>query len=82
VVFYGVVRATWKHLGHLRPFVAVGSVSQEKDPLLLRHPLHFKNARVEMVVPSLPTLLPQSALHEPSDEGPPLRPVLLNQLSH
>ena len=82
MVFDGVVSASWQHLGHLRPLVAVGSVGQEQNPLFMRHPIHLKDTWVEVVVPPLPALLAQPSLHELGNEGPPLRSVLLHQSSH
>ena len=57
----------------------MGSVGQEEDPLFVGHPLHFEDARVEVVVPALPALLAEAALDELGDEGPPLGPILFDQ---
>lgn len=78
MIFDGVVSASGQHLGHFRPLVAVGSVRQKEDPFFMGHPLHFEDAGIEVVVPALSALLPQSSLHEFSDEGPALRPILLH----
>lgn len=78
MVFYRVVGASWEHLSHFCPFVAVSSVCQEKDPLLVRHPLDLENAGVQVVVPALSTLFAQPSFHELRDEGPSLRPILLD----
>lgn len=77
-----VVSPAGQHLGHFCPLAAVRSVSQEENPLLMQHPFNFEDVGVEVVVPSLAALLAQTALDELSDEGPALRPVLLNQLAH
>lgn len=71
-----VVSATRKHFRHLCPLVSMRSMRQKENPLLMRHPFDLQNVGVEVVMPSLTTLLPQSALDEFSNEGPPLRPVL------
>jgi hypothetical protein len=68
VVLDGVVSASGQHLGHLCPLAAVGRVRQEQDPLLVQHPLHLQDVRVQVVVPPLPALLPQPPLHELSDK--------------
>ena len=81
MVLDGVVGAPGQHLGHLGPLAAVRSVRQEQDPLLVQHPLHLQDVRVQVVVPALAALLPQPPLHELRDEGPPLRTVLLHQLA-
>lgn len=81
MVLDGVVGAPGQHLGHLGPLAAVRSVRQEQDPLLVQHPLHLQDVRVQVVVPTLAALLPQPPLHELRDEGPPLRTVLLHQLA-
>jgi hypothetical protein len=82
MVFYRIVRPPRKHLRHLRPFVAVGSVRQKKGPFLMRHPLYLENAGIEVVMPSLTALLAQPTLHEFGDEGPSLRPVFFDQFSN
>ena len=76
-----VVSAPRQHLRHLCPLAPVGRVSQEQDPLLVQHPLHLQDARVQVVVPPLPALLPQPPLHELGNEGPPLRTILLDKLA-
>ena len=81
MVFYRIVRPPRKHLRHLGPFVTVGSVRQKKDPLLVRHPLYLENAGIEVVVPSLTTLLAKTTLHKFGDEGPSLRSVFFDQFS-
>jgi hypothetical protein len=82
VVLDGVVGASGQHLGHFGPLAAVGGVGEEEDPLLMQHPLHLQDGRVQVVVPPLATLLAQTALDELGDEGPPLRTVLLDELAH
>lgn len=71
-----VVSPSGEHLGHLCPFVSVGSVGEKENPLLMWHPFDLEDVRVEVIMPSLPALLPQPALHEFRNEGPSLRPVL------
>lgn len=82
MVLDGVVGAPGQHLGHLGPLAAVRSVRQEQDPLLVQHPLHLQDVRVQVVVPALAALLAQAPLHEFSDEGPALRAVLLDEPAH
>lgn len=43
------------------------------------HPLDFKNARIEVVVPALSALLSKSALYKLGDERPSLRPIFFNK---
>lgn len=81
MVLDGVVGPSDQHLGHLSPFVAVGGVGQEEDPLLVVHPLLLTDAGVEVVMPALPALLAKPALDGLGDEGPPLGAVLLDQLA-
>jgi hypothetical protein len=59
----------------------MGSVGQKQNPFLVAHPLYLQNAGVEVVVPSLATLLSESALDEFGDEGPALRTVLFDQFA-
>jgi len=82
MILDGVISPPREHLGHLGPFAAVGGVGQEEDPLLMQHPLYFQNGGIEVVVPPLSALLPQTALHELSDEGPSLRAILFYELPH
>jgi hypothetical protein len=82
VVLDGVVGPAGQHLGHVSPLISHGGVRQKQNPLLTGRPLSLEYTRIEMVVPSLPTLLPEPAGHELSDERPALCPVLLDQPSH
>lgn len=82
MILDGVISPPRKHLRHLGPFTAVGGVGQEEDPLLMQHPLYLQNGGIEVVVPTLSALLPQTALHELSDKGPSLRAILLHEFPH
>jgi hypothetical protein len=78
VVLDGVVSTTGQHLGHLSPFAAVGGVRQKQNPFLMEHPLYFEDVGVKVVMPSFAALLAESAFYKLGNEGPSLRPVLLN----
>ena len=79
MIFDGVVSASREHLSHLSPLVTLSSVCQKEDPLFVRHPLHLKDTRIEVVMPAFSTLFAESALDKLSNKGPTLRPILLNQ---
>jgi hypothetical protein len=48
----------------------------------VRHPFHFKNARVEVVVPTLSALLTEPSFHKFSDKGPSLRAIFFNKFAN
>lgn len=76
-----VVSASRKHLSHFSPLVAVGRVRQKQNPLLVRHPLHLQNTRIEMIVPTLAALLTEPSLDKLGNERPSLRTVLFDQFT-
>ena len=62
MVLNRVVCAPFEHLGDLGPLVVHDTVHQKQDPLFLLVPVAFLDAGVEMVVPSLTTLLADAAV--------------------
>lgn len=57
VVLNGVISATLKYLGNLSPLVAVVAMHQVENPLFFLAPADLLDLRVQVVVPSLTTLL-------------------------
>ena len=60
MVLDGVVGPAGQVLGDLRPPVPQTLVGEEQQPLLLVAPLLLLDIRIQMVVPSLSALLPDS----------------------
>lgn len=79
MIFYGIVCASLQHFRHVCPFVAQERMRQKENPFFRKAPISLHDGRVEMVMPAFPALLSQPAGHETSDEGPTLRPVLVNE---
>lgn len=73
---------SWNQLCNFGPLVSPLFVCLIDDAVLVLGPGALLNGRVEMVVPSLPTLLPDPTLQVLGDQGPPLGAVLLHQLDH
>ena len=82
MIFYRIVCTSWQHFRHLCPFISMSRVCQKQNPFFVGHPLNFKNAWVEMIMPSLPALFAEPALDEFSDERPSLRPILFYKFSN
>lgn len=74
-----VVGPAGQHPRHIGPLLPQGGMRQKQHPLLMVGPLRLDNGRIEMVMPSLPTLLAQSARNTPRQERPPLSPVFIHQ---
>lgn len=71
----------WQHLGDLSPAVAQHFMGLTDDPIFLLCPAGLLHLRVEMVVPALTTLLPETALQVLGNECPLFCAVLLDQLN-
>jgi hypothetical protein len=80
VVFDRVVGPSFQNFGDFGPFVALATVAEVEDPLLVATPLDLLDLGVQVVVPPLSALLPDPARQVLSDLGPLLGPVLLNQM--
>ena len=76
MVLDGVVSPAWDQLGDLGPLVPPLLVRVVDDPVLLVSPGRLLDLRIEMIVPSLPTLLPDPPLQMLRYQSPSLRPVL------
>ncbi len=79
-VLDGVVSPPVQTLADQRPLIAVLHVQGHDQLVLLGVPLGFVDARVQVVEPSLPTLLPDPAVELVRDLGPLVRPVLPYQV--
>ena len=62
MILDGVVRPSGDELGNLGPLVAPLLVRVVDYPVLFLGPSGFLDLRVKVVVPALPTLLPDTAL--------------------
>jgi len=82
MVLYRVVGSSGKKFGYLCPMVAVFLVSLDKNLLLARRPWFLADFRLEVIVPSLSTLLPLPAGEEFRHSGPPARTVNLHVPDH
>lgn len=82
MVLDGVVSAALKDFGDLGPFVAVVAMHQVQDPLLLLAPADLLDLRIQVVVPSLAALLPNSPREVLCDQSPLLRTILIDQVQH
>lgn len=87
-LFDGEKSASWLHLpsgeqfGNLSPAVSQQAVSLVDDEVLLGRPRGFLHIGIEVVVPSLSALLPQSALQLLGDHRPLLVAVEIDELYH
>ena len=82
VVLDGVVRSAWDQLCDFCPLVAPLLVGIEDDSVLLVSPGCFLDLRVEVIVPPLPTLLPNPPLQMLGNKCPPLRPVFPHKFNN
>lgn len=60
MILYCVISSTLEVLGYVSPLVADSLVIDEEKPLLLVAPSDLLDPWVQVVVPSLPALLPDS----------------------
>mmetsp|Transcript_33230 Transcript_33230/g.98762 ORF Transcript_33230/g.98762 Transcript_33230/m.98762 type:complete len:262 (+) Transcript_33230:1740-2525(+) len=81
-ILNGVVGPAVQQLGDLGPPGPQSSGRFDDHLVLLLHPLSAVDVRIEVIVPALPALLPQSSLELLGDERPLLLPVLMDQLCH
>ena len=80
MVLNRVIGPTRKQLRDLGPSISKGFVSLKNLPVLLFPPRLLVNVGVEVVVPALPALLPNSARQMPCNQTPLLRTVLSDEL--
>ena len=80
MVFNRVVGPSWEVFGDFSPFVADGFVIKEEKPFFILVPGGFLDHWVEVVVPTLTTLLADATVEMVRDEGPFLGTVLLDEL--
>ena len=80
MVLDGVVRAAFEHLGDLRPLIIDDAVHEEQNPLLFFVPVNFLDSGVQVIVPSLATLLADAAIEVLTDQSPFLRSISDDQL--
>ena len=79
VVLDRVVRATFEGLGNFSPLVLLEVVLCVKNELFFETPLVFLDSRVQVIVPSLPTLLADATRQVLCDRGPFLSPSGLDK---
>ena len=82
VILDCIVSPAGDEFGDLGPLVAPLLVSVVDDPVLLVSPGGFLDLWVEMVVPSLAALLPDSSLQVFGNQSPSLRPVLPHEFNN
>lgn len=75
-----VVSPSWQQLCNLGPLIAPLLVCLVDDVILLVGPGTLLDGRVQVVMPSLPALLPDAPLQVLGDQGPSFGTVLLHQL--
>lgn len=80
VVFYAIVSSAWQKFWNNCPFISVNIVSCQQGKIFLFFPLLFVDIRIQVIVPSFPTLLPDSVFEFAGDLRPIPRSVLFNQL--
>ena len=78
VVFDIVIRATLKNLSKFFPSIAVVTINDEKHHLFLETPRILLNIRIEVVVPTLATLLRLLAWNLGCNLLPTLRTLLFD----
>jgi hypothetical protein len=79
VIFYGVVSASLQNLSNISPRVAVLPMTNVENPFFLLAPRIFLNHRVQMVVPTLSTLLADSSIEMGSNLSPLLSAFFLDK---
>ena len=82
MVFDGIVRPAWDQFCNLCPLVSPLFVRVVDNSILLVRPGRLLDVRVQVVVPALPTLLPDPTLQLLGDQSPTLGSVLPHQLDH
>ena len=80
MIFNRVIGASFERLGDFRPAIAVLCVRDDQLTVLVCAPLLALDLRVEVVVPSLAALLPDSPRKLARDFGPSLRPEFGDEL--
>ena len=75
-----VIRSARQKFSNFRPFVSVLLVSLDYSSIFLVGPLVFHDVRIQMVMPSFPTLLADPPWKGLSDVTPVLGPELLHIL--
>ena len=82
MVFYGIVGSAGDQLCNLGPLVSPLLVRVVDHSVLLVCPSSLLDVRVQVVVPSLPALLPDPTLQLLRNQSPTLRSILADQLYH
>ena len=82
MIFDCVIGSSIQYFGYLSPLVARASMKKEEDPLLFEAPSYFLNLRIQMVVPSLTALLPNTSGKVLRNLSPLLWSMCLHQLKH
>ena len=81
MIFNSIVSSSRNQLGQNSPFISIKFMKQKEYPFLLVTPVGFGNRGVQMVKPSLPTLLSLPAWNSLSNLRPFGCPMDLNQLN-
>lgn len=80
VVFNGVVCPPGEKLGNDGPLIAMDFVGGQEGVVFLFGPFVLVDLRVQVVVPPFTTLLSDSILKLPGNDGPVFGPIFLNEL--
>lgn len=81
MILDGVVCSQSKIIGHFGPFATMKQKQQIKHPLLFTSPFCFIDVGIEMIVPSLTTLLTNPVRNELRNKGPSFGSMLINRFN-
>ncbi len=82
MILDGVVCAAFENFGDLSPLVAVVSMHQVENPLLLAAPANLLDLRVQVIVPPLAALLPNTTREVLSNQRPFLGPIFIDEVKN
>lgn len=80
MVLDGVIRASGDKFGNFGPLITPLFMGVVDDAVLFFGPGRLLDLRVQMIMPSLPTLLANATFEVFGDEGPPLGPIFADEL--
>jgi hypothetical protein len=82
MIFDRVIRSPRDHFRNLRPPIPIPLMRRNYRQILILSPVLSLYARVQMVMPSLPALLPDSARQLTRNRTPILRTTLMHHLHY